>query len=102
MDEVTQKWLKEQRREDLIAEILYNGKRTSLSDLKKIGWTNGFPVSVQALFTLGSEKTRSFMDLPFFFEHVLGSIQDTGMATSPTLLTSLQVQEGNDIATEEN
>ena len=62
MDEVTQKWLKEQRREDVIAEILYNGKKTSLSDLKKIGWTNGFPVSVQALlFTLGNKRIRLIM-----------------------------------------
>ena len=45
MDEVTQKWLKEQKREDVIAEILYNAKKTNLSDLRKIGWTNGFPVS---------------------------------------------------------
>ena len=43
--EDSDKWLKEQKREDVIEEIVYKSQKTSLTDLKRIGWTNGFPVS---------------------------------------------------------
>lgn len=43
MTDSLEQWLKEQKREDVIEEIIYNCKKTDLKDLKKIGWTNGFP-----------------------------------------------------------
>lgn len=43
-NEHSNKWLQEQKREDVIEEIIYNSSKTNLTDLKRIGWTNGFPV----------------------------------------------------------
>ncbi len=43
MTDSLEQWLKEQKREDVIEEIIYNCKKTDLKDLKNIGWIYGFP-----------------------------------------------------------
>eukprot|EP00551_Chaetoceros_affinis_P009842 CAMPEP_0203685202 /NCGR_PEP_ID=MMETSP0090-20130426/48425_1 /ASSEMBLY_ACC=CAM_ASM_001088 /TAXON_ID=426623 /ORGANISM="Chaetoceros affinis, Strain CCMP159" /LENGTH=613 /DNA_ID=CAMNT_0050554389 /DNA_START=144 /DNA_END=1982 /DNA_ORIENTATION=+ len=41
---MSQSWfINEQKKEDLIEEILFNAQKTNLTHLKRIGWTNGFP-----------------------------------------------------------
>jgi hypothetical protein len=54
-------WLKEQKREDVIEEIVYNSKKTNLTHLRRIGWTNGFPVSLSMQCYQSEGKKRGPM-----------------------------------------